>query len=87
MCVYFPVFPTNGHIISHVFSPNLVLFYSFFTVLDALVAMEPTSLVVQYDRAKDDVLENIETFEDMGPGWVVNSVKKLELHTVKYMPL
>ena len=54
---------------------------------NVLVVMEPTSLAGQYDRAKDDVLENIETFEDMGPGWVVSSVNKLELHTVKYMPL
>ena len=54
---------------------------------NALVVMEAASLAGQYDRAKDDVLENIDTFEDMGPGWVVNSVKKLELHTVKYMSL
>ena len=54
---------------------------------NVLVVMEPTSLTCQYDRVKDVVLKNIDTFEDMGPGWVVNSVKKLELHTVKYGPL
>ena len=51
---------------------------------NALVVMEAASLAGQYDRVKDEVLKNIDTFEDMGPSWVVNSVKKLELYTVKY---
>ena len=53
----------------------------------ALVAMEPTSLVGQYDAAKDEVLKNIETFKESDSGWIINAVKKLELRTVKYKPL
>ena len=52
-----------------------------------LVVMGPSSLADLYDVAKDEVLKNIDAFQYRGSGWVVNSVNKLGLHTVKYMPL
>ena len=40
-----------------------------------------------YDAMVERMIEKMDTFQSMGSGWILRSVTRLELHTVRYSPV
>ena len=40
-----------------------------------------------YKRTVDDILENVDTFQNQGSGWQFYKVNNLDLHIDEYQPI
>ena len=51
----------------------------------AMITLDSGNICGDCERAMQLVLDHIESFDQNGSGWTIELIKKLELHTVKYV--